>query len=39
VVHNPSFLAPYVACVVVAAGLLIQFSFHFISYLRRRKNA
>ena len=39
VVRNPTFLAPYVACIVVASGLLIQFSFHFISYLRRRKIA
>src|SRR5437588_4589831 len=30
VVHNPSFIAPYVACVIVAAGLLVQFGFHLV---------
>lgn len=38
-VSNPSFLAPYIACVVVAAGLLIQFLTHFIGFLRRRRTA
>src|SRR6266700_6512987 len=36
VVHNPSFLAPYVACVIVAAGLLVQFGFHLVGFARRR---
>lgn len=36
-VYNPSFIAPYVACVIVAAGLLYQFGYHFIGFLRRRK--
>jgi hypothetical protein len=39
VVHNPSFLAPYVACVIVAAGLLIQFSYHLVGFARRRRTA
>lgn len=37
VVHNPSFLAPYVACVIVAAGLLWQFGFHLIGFARQRR--
>jgi len=37
VVHNPGFLAPYIACVIVGVGLLIQFAFHFIEFVRRRK--
>jgi len=37
VVHNPSFLAPYVACVIVAAGLLWQFGFHLIRFARKRR--
>ena len=37
VVYNPSFLAPYVACVIVAAGLLFQFGYHFFGFLRRRR--
>ena len=32
VVHNPSFIAPYVACVIVAAGLLVQFGFHLVGF-------
>lgn len=37
VVHNPSFLAPYVACVIVAAGLLVQFGYHLVGFGRRRR--
>jgi hypothetical protein len=36
VVHNPSWLTPYVACVMVAAGLLIQFMGHLIGFARKR---
>ncbi len=39
VVHNPSFVAPYIACVVVGLGLLLQFSYHFIGFTRRTKAA
>jgi hypothetical protein len=37
VVHNPSFLAPYVACVIVAAGLLVQFGIHLVGFARMRR--
>jgi len=37
VVHNPSFLAPYVACVIVAAGLLVQFGFHLVGFARQKR--
>jgi hypothetical protein len=37
VVRNPSFLAPYVACVVVAAGLLVQFGYHLLGFARRQR--
>lgn len=37
VVHNPSFIAPYVACIVVAAGLLVQFGYHLVGFARRRR--
>jgi ResB-like family len=37
VVHNPSFLAPYVACIIVAAGLLVQFGYHLLGFARRRR--
>jgi hypothetical protein len=36
-VHNPTFMAPYVACVVVGAGLLVQFAFQFGGFSRRQK--
>jgi hypothetical protein len=36
VVHNPGWLTPYVACVMVAAGLTWQFLSHLIPFLKRR---
>ena len=38
VVHNPGFLAPYVACVIVAAGLLWQFGFHLVGFARQKRD-
>lgn len=35
VVRNPSRITPYVACVVVGVGLLLQFSMHLIGFSRR----
>ncbi|MBI1841992.1 MAG: cytochrome c biogenesis protein ResB [Verrucomicrobia bacterium] len=37
VVRNPSWLAPYIACGVVALGLVIQFLIHLVAFLGRRK--
>ena len=37
VVRNPSFLAPYVACIVVGVGLLVQFGYHLVGFSRRRR--
>ena len=37
VVHNPTFIAPYIGCVVVGLGLLLQFSRHFVGFTRRTK--
>jgi hypothetical protein len=37
VVHNPSFLAPYMACVIVAVGLLFQFGYHLVGFGRQRR--
>ncbi|HLW34065.1 MAG TPA: cytochrome c biogenesis protein ResB [Chthoniobacterales bacterium] len=39
IVHNPSFLAPYIACIIVAAGLLWQFGYHLIGFARQRRRA
>ena len=36
VVHNPSFVAPYIACIIVGAGLLFQFLYHFAEFSRKR---
>ncbi|MDE3084961.1 MAG: cytochrome c biogenesis protein ResB, partial [Verrucomicrobiota bacterium] len=36
VVHNPSWLLPYIACLMVAAGLLIQFGLHLFGFIRKR---
>jgi hypothetical protein len=36
VVHNPSWLTPYFACVLVATGLIIQFLSHLVPFLKRR---
>jgi hypothetical protein len=39
VVHNPSFMAPYIACVIVAVGLLVQFGSHLVGFARKRRAA
>lgn len=39
VVRNPSWLTPYFACVMVGAGLLVQFLSHLIGFARKRKTA
>ncbi len=36
VVRNPSWVAPYIGCLVVGAGLTIQFLSHLIPFLKRR---
>src|SRR5262249_12713773 len=39
VVHNPSFIAPYAACIIVAAGLLVHFGYHLVGFSRKRRTA
>jgi ResB-like family len=39
VVRNPSWLTPYFSCVLVAAGLLVQFLSHLVDFARKRKTA
>lgn len=39
VVSNPSWLTPYLSCVMVAAGLIIQFMSHLIGFLMKRRKA
>jgi hypothetical protein len=37
VVRNPSWLTPYLGCGMVAAGLVIQFMFHLVGFITRKK--
>jgi hypothetical protein len=39
VVHNPAVVTPYVGCLAVGAGLLLQFSMHLVGFLRRVRRA
>lgn len=36
VVKNPSWLTPYVACLLVGGGLLVQFSIHLVGFIAKR---
>ena len=36
VVRNPSWLTPYLACLIVGGGLLLQFLTHLIPFLKRK---
>ncbi len=35
VVRNPSWLTPYVGCVLVAVGLIVQFTLHLVRFISR----
>jgi hypothetical protein len=37
VVRNPSWLTPYVGCAMVGAGLVIQFLYHLVGFVSKRK--
>lgn len=37
VVRNPSYQAPYIACVIVSLGLIFQFTYHLTGFVRRTK--
>lgn len=37
VVHNPGWLTPYIGCGMVAAGLIVQFMFHLVGFITKRK--
>ena len=36
VVRNPSWLTPYLSCVLISLGLLVQFGSHLVGSVRRR---
>jgi hypothetical protein len=37
VVRNPSWLTPYIGCAMVALGLTIQFMYHLVGFLSKRR--
>ena len=37
VVRNPSWLTPYIGCAMVGVGLIIQFLYHLIGFVSKRK--
>lgn len=37
VVRNPSWIMPYVACVMIAAGLVWQFGAHLLGFMKKRR--
>jgi hypothetical protein len=37
VVRNPSWLTPYIGCAMVGAGLVIQFMFHLVGFVSKRR--
>ena len=39
VVHNPSWLTPYLSCVLVGVGLLVQFATHLFGFTFKRRSA
>jgi len=39
VVHNPSWLTPYLSCVLVGVGLLVQFATHLFGFSFKRRTA
>ena len=39
VVRNPSWLTPYLSCILVAGGLVVQFLMHLFSFLRKTLTA
>jgi hypothetical protein len=36
VVRNPSWLAPYIGCIIVGIGMLWQFMYHLVGFIRKR---
>ncbi len=37
VVRNPSWLMPYISCVMIALGLTLQFALHLSAFIRKRR--
>ena len=39
VVRNPSWLTPYLGCIIVAAGMIWQFMYHLVGFITKRRTA
>ncbi len=39
VIHNPAVVTPYLGCILIGLGLLVQFSQHLIGFAHRTKSA
>ena len=39
VINNPSWLVPYIACILVSIGMVWQFSFHLVKFLRKNSKS
>ncbi len=39
IVRNPGWLLPYVSCILMTAGLLLQFGFHLLGFVSKRRKA
>ncbi len=39
VVHNPSWLTPYLSCILVGLGLVVQFATHLLGFTFKRRTA
>ena len=39
VVHNPSWLTPYLSCIMVGLGLVYQFGWHLVEFIMKRRIA
>jgi cytochrome c biogenesis protein ResB len=39
VVKNPSWILPYIACIMMGVGLLIQFGIHLFAFVAKRRAA
>jgi ResB-like family len=39
VVKNPSWLTPYVGCLMVGGGMVYQFLFHLVGFISKRRTA
>src|SRR5471032_725641 len=37
VVRNPAWITPYLGCALVAAGLIVQFMFHLVGFISKRR--